>query len=94
MDFGWSDLGTWKALHEASPRNLDGNVTQGCKVLASGCQGSVFAVEGDKIIVAAGLKDYIVADNGNALLIYPIKDEQKIRNIVNEVKNRFGDEYV
>lgn len=94
VDFGWSDLGTWKALHEASPRNLDGNVTQGCKVLASGCQGSVFAVEGDKIIVAAGLKDYIVADNRNALLIYPIKDEQKIRNIVNEVKNRFGDEYV
>ena len=94
VDIGWSDLGTWKALHEASPRNSDGNVTQNCKVLATDCSGSMFAVTGDKIVVASGLKDFIVADNGNALLIYPIKDEQKIRNIVNEVKNRFGDEFV
>lgn len=54
----------------------------------------MFAVNGDKLIVAAGLKDYIVADNGNALLIYPIAEEQKIRQIVNEIKARFGDEYV
>lgn len=94
VDLGWSDLGTWNALYEASPRNADGNVTQNCKVLASDCTGSMFAVNGDKIIVAAGLKDYIVADNGNALLIYPIADEQKIRLIVNEVKARFGEDYV
>lgn len=93
VDFGWSDLGTWKSLYEVSPRNSDGNVTQGCKVLATECSGSVFAVEGDKIIVAAGLHDYIVADTENALLIYPVKDEQKIRNIVNEIKNRFGEKY-
>lgn len=94
VDLGWSDLGTWNALYEASPRNQDGNVTQNCKVLATGCSGSMFAVNGDKLIVAAGLKDYIVADNGNALLIYPIAEEQKIRQIVNEIKARFGDEYV
>lgn len=94
VDLGWSDLGTWNALFEASPRNQDGNVTQNCKVLASGCSGTMFAVNGDKIIVAAGLRDYIVADNGNALLIYPIADEQKIRHIVNEVKTRFGEDYI
>lgn len=94
VDIGWSDLGTWNALYEASPRNQERNVTQGCKVLTLGCEGSMFAVSGDKIIVAAGLKDYIVADNGNALLICPLADEQKIRQIVNEVKDRFGDSYV
>lgn len=94
VDLGWSDLGTWKALYEASPRNSDGNVTQNCKVLANGCSGTMFAANGDKIIVAAGLKDYIVADTENALLIYPIADEQKIRLIVNEVKSKFGDDFV
>lgn len=94
VDLGWSDLGTWNALYDASPRNAEGNVTQNCKVLAGGCTGTMFAVTGDKIIVAAGLKDYIVADNGNALLIYPIADEQKIRQIVKEVKTRFGEEYI
>lgn len=94
VDFGWSDLGAWKALYDASPRNSDGNVTQNCKVITSDCKDSIFASEGDKIIVAAGLKDYIVADTGKALLIYPLKEEQKIRNIVNDVRTRFGEDFV
>lgn len=93
-DLGWSDLGTWNALYESSPKNSDRNVTQNCKVLASDCEGTLFAADADKIIVAAGLKDYIVADRGNALLIYPLADEQKIRQVVNDVTARFGEEYV
>lgn len=94
VDIGWSDLGTWNALYDASPRNNERNVTQGCKVLTSDCEGTMFAVTGDKIIVAAGLKDFIVADNGNAMLICPLADEQKIRQVVNEVKNLFGEDYI
>ncbi|MCH5238651.1 MAG: mannose-1-phosphate guanylyltransferase [Muribaculaceae bacterium] len=94
VEFGWSDLGAWKALYEASPKNSEGNVTQKSKVLATDCSGSIFASESDKIIVAAGLRDYIVADTDKALLIYPLKEEQKIRNIVNELKDRFGEEYI
>ena len=93
-DLGWSDLGNWSALYESSPKNQDRNVTQGSKVLASDCEGTLFAIGGDKIVVAAGLKNYVVADQDNALLIYPLADEQKIRNVVNEVRTRFGEEYV
>ena len=93
-DLGWSDLGSWKALYQTSPKSHEGNVTQGCKVLTNDCSGTIFAAAGDKIIVAAGLKDYIVADTDNALLVYPIAEEQKIRQMVNEVKERFGDEFV
>ena len=94
VEFGWSDLGAWKALYDASPRNAEGNVTQNCKAILSDCSGSIFAAEGNKIIVADGLKDYIVADTGKALLIYPLKEEQKIRNIVNDVKTRFGEDFI
>ena len=93
VDLGWSDLGSWKALYDVSPRNADGNVTQNCRLLASDCQGTLFALKGDKIIVADGLKDYIVADSDHALLIYPIEKEQNLRHIVNEVKDRFGEEF-
>lgn len=93
-DLGWSDLGTWNALYECSPKNAERNVTQNCKVLASDCQRTLFASGPDKIIVAAGLKDYIVADRGNALLIYPMAEEQKIRQVVNEVLAHFGEKYV
>lgn len=94
VDLGWSDLGSWKALYDISPRNADGNVTQNCRLLASDCRGTLFAVKGDKIIVADGLTDYIVADSDSALLIYPKDKEQNLRHIVNEVRDRFGEEFV
>lgn len=94
VDLGWSDLGSWKALYELSPKDCDGNVTQNCKLLAKDCERSIFAIKGDKIVVADGLKDYIVAENGNALLIVPLEKEQDIRHIVNEVKSRYGEDYV
>ena len=93
-DIGWSDLGSWKALYETSPKNRDGNVTQGCKALLHDCRNNVFAVTGHKIIVAAGLENYIVADNDNVLMIYPVEEEQKIRQVVNDVRNLFGEKFV
>lgn len=94
VDLGWSDLGTWRALYETSPRSAEGNVSQNCKLLSKNCTGSVFAIKGDKVVVASGLKDYIVAENGNTLLICPLEEEQEIRRMVNDVKARYGEEYI
>lgn len=94
VDLGWSDLGSWKALYDVSPHNAEGNVTQNCRLLTSDCTNTLFAVKGDKIIVADGLKDYIVADSDKALLIYPASKEQNLRHIVNDVKSRFGEEFI
>lgn len=93
VDLGWSDLGTWQALYETSPRNRDGNVAQNCRLLADDCSGCVFAVRDDKVVVASGLKDYIVADGGDALLIYPRSREQEIRRVVNSVRTSFGERF-
>lgn len=94
VDIGWSDLGTWKALHELSPRTREGNVTQGCKALVSGCSNSVFVLKDDKIVIAEGLDGYVVAESDNALLIYPIDKEQKVKQVVNDVKLHFGEKYI
>ncbi|MCM1291869.1 MAG: mannose-1-phosphate guanylyltransferase [Bacteroides sp.] len=94
VDLGWSDLGNWSALYDISPRNKEGNVTQNCKVITHNCNDSIFAVKGDKLIAASGLDGYIVADTPNALLICPLKEEQRIRQIVNDISNKFGDDYL
>lgn len=94
VDFGWSDLGTWGSLYDNSPKNRDGNVTQNCKALLFNSHNNVIAVKGDKLVVASGLNDYIVADVDDALLIVPKSDEQKLRTYVNEVKSSFGDKYL
>lgn len=94
VNFGWSDLGTWSALYDHSPKNRDGNVTQNCNVLSYDSSGNIFAVRGEKLVVVNGLHDYIVADAGDVLLICPKKDEQRIRNIVNDAKVTFGDKFI
>lgn len=94
VDFGWSDLGTWSSLYDHSPRNKDANVTQKCRVLAYNSNGNIFAVKDDKLIVVDGLQDYIVADSGDVLLICPKAEEQKIKQMVNDAKEHFGDKYL
>lgn len=91
-DLGWSDLSTWNALYSISPKNKEGNVTQNCRALLYDSKNCIVAAEGDKVMVVAGLENYIVADTSNALLICPIEAEQRIRNIVNDIRERYGND--
>lgn len=94
VDFGWSDLGTWGSLYENSPKNLTANVTQQCNVIAYNSSGNIFLAPDHKLVVVSGMKDFIVADAGDVLLICPKAEEQKIRQMVNDVKQRFDDRYM
>lgn len=94
VDLGWSDLGTWGSLYENSPKNLANNVTQKCKVVAYNSTGNIFMAPDDKLVVVNGLKDFVVADAGDVLMICPKSEEQKIRQMVNEVELRFDDKYM
>ena len=94
VSFGWNDLGTWSALYDNSPKNRDGNVTQGCRVEAYNSSGNIFAVNSDKLVVCSGLTGYVVADAGDVLLICPMAEEQHIKQMVNDVKQHYGDKYL
>lgn len=94
VTFGWNDLGTWSALYDNSPKNIDHNVAQNCNVLAYNSTGNIFAVEGEKLIVVDGLKDYIIADAGDVLLICPKSEEQRIKQMVNDAKMKYGEKFL
>ena len=93
VSFNWSDLGTWSALYDNSPKNADANVTQNCSVLSYNSRGNIFAVRGEKLVVVDGLEGYIVADAGDVLLVCPMSREQSIKQMVNDAKNHFGEKY-
>jgi len=93
-DFGWSDLGTWSSLYDNSPKNISGNVTQKCNVVAYNSTGNIFLAPEGKLIVVSGVKDCIVADAGDVLMICPKDEEQKIKQMVHEVQLRFDDKYI
>lgn len=94
VDFGWSDLGTWGSLYENSPKNVAANVTQKCNVIAYNSTGNIFMAPDDKLVVVSGMKDFIVADASDVLLICPKSEEQRIRQMVNDVQQRFDDKYM
>lgn len=92
VDPAWNDLGTWSALYDNSPRNNQGNVTQGVSVFSYDTEGCVFSESNSKkVIVVDGLKDYVVADTDDVLLICPLAHEQRIKQYVNDVTSRFSD---
>ena len=94
VNFGWNDLGTWGVLYEYSPKSKEGNVTQNCNAMLYNCHNNMIAVKRQgKLIVASGLKNFIIADSDDVLLICPQSEEQRIKQFVNDVKSSFGDKY-
>ena len=83
-DIGWSDLGTWNSLHAYMAEN-DDLVKIGKNIHLRDSKDIIVMSTNDKTIVIKGLKDYIVVDEDNALLIYPKSDEQEIKGVVQDL---------
>lgn len=93
-NFGWSDIGTWGSLYQhASKDDAQNAITHG-RALAIESQNSVISVPEGKVAVVEGLDGYLVVDRGNTLLVCKLEHEQCIRNWVEDVKYRFGEEYI
>lgn len=93
-EFGWSDLGTWASLYSECPKDEQGNVLQGDHILALDVKDCLVRTPKDKLVVLKDLRDYIVVDEGDALLVYPKSKEQEIKAVTALVKARFGGKYL
>jgi len=95
-DIGWSDLGTWGSLFEELTKNnsSNSNAVVGSNVMLFDSSNCMIHVPKNKLVVIQGLENFIVAEKDNTLLICKMEDEQKIKNLVNEVKIEKGDEYL
>lgn len=85
-DFGWSDLGTWQSLFMQIEKDCNNNVLLAESVFAYNATGNIVHTEQDKAIIIDGLKDYMVVDTPNALLISPIEKSQEIKTYVTNLK--------
>jgi len=93
-DLGWSDLGTWGSVHANSEKDEQDNAAHG-NILTFDCNDTVIHSSNEKkIIVAKGVEGMIIVDTGDALLICKKEEEQFIKKIVGELKERYGDQYV
>jgi len=93
-NFGWSDLGTWGSMYEHSKKDSSGNHIKGQNVFTYNTENCIINISNDKCVIVQGLSDYIVVDSKDILLICKMKDEQLIKQFVNDVKLKLGDTYV
>lgn len=91
-DFGWSDLGTWKSLFSLSEKNEEQNVLQG-NIMTYDTQNCIVKTPDDRLVIIQGLEDYIVAEKDNVLMICQKDQEQRIKQFVNDVKEKKGPDF-
>lgn len=78
-DFGWSDLGTWGALHEQVGKDIYGNVCIGSDIRLFETRDCIIHTTQEKKVVVQGLNGYIVAEKNNTLLICKLSEEQRVK---------------
>lgn len=72
--FGWADIGTWHSIYEVFSAAQGDNVALDTNTQLSETTGCVVALPKGRIAVINGLKDFIVAEHGDVLLITPRSD--------------------
>jgi len=85
-DFGWSDLGTWGSLYEQLSTEAGSNVVINGEVKTYSTNHSIIRMPKDKLAVVQGLTNYIVVDTDDVLLICQKDEEQKIKQIVADLR--------
>jgi mannose-1-phosphate guanylyltransferase/mannose-6-phosphate isomerase len=84
LEAGWSDVGSWSALHAALPADANGNVSRGDVVTedSSGC----YLYSSGRLVTAVGLKDHVVIETKDAVMVAPKARVQDVKNLVAKLK--------
>ena len=86
MDCGWDDIGNYESLWNISKKDLDGNTIRG-NVIAKNTKGSLIRGE-EKLLVSLGLKDIMIIDTKDALLVAKKSFSQEIKSIVSILNSK------
>jgi mannose-1-phosphate guanylyltransferase len=97
--FSWNDVGSWAALGKICRPDKNGNALISCRregqsrgllLESSGC----LVRSEEKLIALVGMKDTVVVEAGNALLVCPRDRSQEVRRVLEELKARGWKEYL
>lgn len=86
VEMGWSDVGSWDALHLLGVPDDKGNVIQG-DVVSIDSSGCMIRSEGP-VVTVAGVSDLIVVATQDAVMILPRGSSQEVKKIVEALKAR------
>ncbi|MCX5694167.1 MAG: mannose-1-phosphate guanylyltransferase/mannose-6-phosphate isomerase [Candidatus Omnitrophica bacterium] len=85
-NFYWTDLGSWEALSEVFPKDRKGNIVSG-NALNLDSQGVCVFSMGNRLVSTIGIKDAIIADTPDALLVCNRDKTQDVKKLVELMKS-------
>ena len=89
-EFGWNDLGSWTALHEhvlAKSKAADGNVISATGIFSLDAEGN-YVHSPKKFVAAVGVKDLVVVETDDALLITSRERAQDVGKVVKHLDEK------
>lgn len=84
-ELGWSDVGTWESIFEELANNEKTNLTKG-RHIGIDSEGSLIYGNGKKLIATIGIKDLVVVETEDALLICKKEQSQDVKTLVEKLK--------
>jgi mannose-1-phosphate guanylyltransferase len=91
-DFGWSDVGAWSSLAEIWPQDETGNALKGENIILDSRDCLVY--NPGKLTALIGVKDIVVVDTEDALLVVHKSQDQKVKDAVEILKQKGKNEYL
>ncbi|MBI4708392.1 MAG: mannose-1-phosphate guanylyltransferase [Candidatus Omnitrophica bacterium] len=91
-DFGWSDIGSWQALGEILEKDAQGNIIRGRSITLD-CKNSLIFAD-KRLVAAVGVKDIVIVDTADALLVCAKDKAQDVKQLVELLKKRKYEKYI
>lgn len=91
-DMGWSDVGTWQTLMDVLPKDQSGNTIRGKHVGLDTTGSLVFT--GERLITTIGIRDLIIVDTDDAILVCHKEAASKVKELTQELKKLNKKEYL
>ena len=79
--FGWSDVGDWRAVHELADKDEAGNRAEGRVILQDTARSFARSADG-RLLVLVGMRDAVVVDTGDAVLVCHRDKAQQVKEVV------------
>jgi len=83
-NFRWSDIGSWDALFEITPKDSAGNVVQG-PAIASDAKNCLIHSDG-RLTTVVGVEDLVVVSTSDAVMVVPRARSQEVKQLVDKLK--------
>lgn len=86
-NFGWNDVGSWKALHELEEKDENDNVIKAKQCVTEDSSGNLVHSHNGKLIALAGVENLAVVETENVILVCNLDKAQTVKQVVNQLRD-------